>query len=164
MKQKVVIFDLDDTLYDEVDYIEKKKLKPYMGVELTLTKLLDMRCKLGMLTNGEEKVQMLKLKKLGLNKWFTKENIVTSEAIGSPKPQDGMYRHVMEQYPGAEFFYVGNNLEKDFVAANALGWVTICMMDNGRHIHPQDFTMKKEYLPKYRVRGISEIIKLIEDE
>ncbi len=164
MKTKVVIFDLDDTLYNEIDYIEKKKLTLYLGTELTLNKLQDMGCVLWMLTNGDQKIQWTKIKKLGLQKWFTKDNVLTSDVVGSEKPDDGMYRKIMEKHPNAEYYYVGNNIEKDFLPANNLGWVTVCMVDNGRHIHPQDFTMAKEYLPKFKIYGISEVIKFVEDE
>ncbi|MDO5446958.1 MAG: HAD-IA family hydrolase [Prevotellaceae bacterium] len=164
MRNKVVIFDLDDTLYNEVDYVEGKKLKPYMGVELTLQKLIDMGYKLGMITNGDMSTQKSKLKKLKLNKIFNSQNIIIPSKEEDMKPATGMYERVVAENPNAEYYYVGNNLEKDFLPANKLGWVTICMLDNGLHIHKQDFTLPKEYLPKFTIHGISEILKLIENE
>ena len=162
--KKVVIFDLDDTLYDEIDYVEGKKLKPYMGVELTLQKLIGMGCTLGMITNGDVSTQTSKLKKLKLNKIFNSHNIIIPNREEEMKPATGMYERVVAANPDSVFYYIGNNLEKDFLPANKLGWVTICMLDNGRHIHKQDFSLPKEYLPKFTVHGISEILKLIENE
>ena len=36
---KVIIFDLDDTLYNEIDYLEGRRISLFMGAELTLQKL-----------------------------------------------------------------------------------------------------------------------------
>ena len=160
---KVIIFDLDDTLYNEIDYLDGRRISLFMGAELTLRKLIDMGFVLGMITNGDTKTQMDKVKRLGLLRWILKENIITAEMVDSYKPEDGMYRLFMERYPDAQFFYVGNNLEKDFLPANNLGWTTVCMLDNGRHIHPQDFTLPRPYLPKLKIRGISEILKIVEE-
>lgn len=162
--KKIVIFDLDDTLYNEIDFVEGRKLKPYMGTELTLQKLCDMGCTLGMITNGDLNTQVTKLRKLKLTKWFSSNNIIYADREEFMKPATGMYEQVMKLFPDSEYYYVGNNLEKDFFPANKLGWVTICMLDNGVHIHKQDFTMAKEYLPKFSIHGISEVIKLIENE
>ena len=159
---KVIIFDLDDTLYNEVDYLEGRKLTLFPGTADVLTLLTEKGFVLGMITNGDTKTQMGKAEKLNLLRWFPRENIITAEMIGSYKPEDGMYRHFMKKYPGARFIYVGNNLEKDFLPANNLGWTTVCMLDNGRHIHPQDFTLPQEYLPQQRIHEMKELMNIIE--
>ena len=50
--------------------------------------------------------------------------------------------------------YVGDNTEKDFFAPNQLGWKTVCILNDGRNIHQQDFELKKEFLPKYKINDI----------
>ena len=86
---KVIIFDLDDTLYNEIDYMEGRKISLFMGTELTLQKLIDMGFVLGMITNGDTKTQMDKVKRLGLLRWIHKENIITAEMVDSYKPESG---------------------------------------------------------------------------
>ena len=36
------------------------------------------------------------------------------------------------------FTYVGDNLKKDFIAPYHLGWMTICLKDDGRNIHRKE--------------------------
>ena len=56
-----------------------------------------------------------------------------------------------------------NNFNKDFVAPNKLGWSTIGLLDDGRNIHKQNHNLSSEYLPKYFVKSLDDIIKIIKD-
>ena len=68
----------------------------------------------------------------------------------------------MDKYPKAEFSYVGDNLKKDFVGANALGWQTVCLLDDGRNIHKQEFEKYgEEYQPKVKINTLLELVNLI---
>lgn len=68
-----------------------------------------------------------------------------------------------EKYPNSElaFYYVGDNTEKDFLAPNDLGWTTVCLLDDGRNIHKQDFVVVDGYLAKYKIKNIVELLKVI---
>jgi putative hydrolase of the HAD superfamily len=92
---------------------------------------------LGLLTDGRSITQRNKIRSLGLDRWF--EEIVISDEFGSSKPSVANYRYFERRYPGRCYAYVGDNLAKDFVAPNALGWLTLCVKDRGQHIHPQVF-------------------------
>ena len=59
------------------------------------------------------------------------------------------------------FIYVGDNTKKDFLAPNELGWDSICIKDAGENIHPQNFNISEEYLPKFKVEDILEVINLV---
>lgn len=95
--------------------------------------------RIGLITDGRSVQQRNKIEALGLGKWIEEENIVISEEFGSEKPNVANYEYFMRRYPEChDFTYVGDNLKKDFIAPNALGWHTICLKDDGRNIHRQE--------------------------
>lgn len=187
---KVVVFDLDDTLYKECDYQSSGfsevcgKLESAFGVslkdkmtELRLNKSTDLfgdlcvflglpsavkeslvwlyrlhepqielspsvrsllqrisqTCRLVILTDGRSITQRLKLKALGL----LDLPAYISEDYGSEKPDPRRFEQIMDDFPASSYFYIGDNLKKDFLAPNSLGWVTICLRDDGRNFHSQ---------------------------
>ena len=85
--------------------------------------------------------------------------MVISEELGSEKPALANYTYFMERYPEChDFTYVGDNLKKDFIAPNTLGWLTVCLKDDGRNIHRQEVEDLEEGMrPKRRIEGLGEI-------
>jgi putative hydrolase of the HAD superfamily len=67
----------------------------------------------------------------------------------------------MACYPSSAYYYIGDNPAKDFQAPNHLGWTTICLLDDGRNIHPQDFTLSPQMLPQHIVPQLTEIENII---
>ena len=86
--------------------------------------------------------------------------MVISEEFGSEKPALANYTYFMERYPEChDFTSVGDNPRKDFIAPNALGWLTVCLKDDGRNIHKQDFTsITAQALPKKTIESLKELI------
>lgn len=214
MQKRVFIFDLDDTLYKEVDFlksayreiakrigipeaydimldnyrrgenafqtvIEECRL-PYTVEDLlaiyrnhvpeialnettvaTLDSLKGKGVKMGLMTDGRTITQRNKIKVLGLSRWIGENDILISEEFGYGKPDIHCYEYFMNRYPEAVFSYVGDNLSKDFVTANRLGWTTICLLDDGRNIFKQDFDIDESYLPKHKIFSINEVLSLI---
>lgn len=207
----VIVFDLDDTLYKEVSFVESgfKAIARHLGnlsfsdemmfswrdgknafeqlignhsltasieellsiyrthvptIELetsivaTLDALIANGKILGIITDGRSLTQRNKINALGLSRWFTDDNIIISEEVGSTKPDVRNYRFFMSKYPGKIYTYIGDNVTKDFVAPKSLGWQTICVKDNGQNIHSQDFNLNEEYLPDITINHIKEII------
>lgn len=130
-------------------------------VDELLQTLIDKGVKLGLITDGRELTQENKIKALGLDHYFDKDMIIISEVFGSEKPAFRNYEYFMEKYPEASFTYVGDNPKKDFVAPNLLGWNTVCLLDDGRNIHKQDFFMEAKYLPKQRISTLKELNSII---
>lgn len=204
----VVVFDLDDTLYHEVDYVfsgfasissvvresflahlkthfengirdplgatldnpeewlpEKSdlidKLRSHLPdiclrheVTELLRSLRQHSHPIGVLTDGRSQTQRNKIRALGLD--VLVDATVVSEEIGSEKPSEQNYRYFENQFPGKKYAYVGDNLNKDFVTPNRLGWMTVCVVNSGRNVHEQAFeSCAAAYLPKYAIPRLS---------
>ena len=46
------------------------------------------------------------------------------------------------------------------ITPNKLGWKTICLLDDGRNIHRQDFSCPEEYLPNVKIHTLKELLSL----
>ena len=215
---KVIVFDLDDTLYKEIDYLKSayKEIATFLQIEFnkpdsfdfmihiyeegknvfkelnayyTLTIPIDIYLKIyrnhfpylslnedaiktliqlkhqgyiiGLISDGRSVTQKNKIEALGLKKYLDKNLIVISEEFGYTKPDIRNYLYIQTAFPKSEYYYIGDNPKKDFIAPNSLGWETICLLDNGLNIHKQDFNIQEEYQPKYKVKALNEIIYLI---
>ena len=55
------------------------------------------------------------------------------------------------------YSYIADNTKKDFVTPNMMGWLTICLNDQGNNIHKQDFSLPNEFLPDIRVSSWQEV-------
>ena len=207
---KVICFDLDDTLYKEVDYLSSayreiakhaveqcknyaeckdtlivnahqsmlrayhegknafEELNELLGLHVsikdyltiyrehqpdislskdvvqTLDALHEQGKRIGLITDGRSLQQRNKIAALGLYRWMKEEDIII----------------FMKCYPESQdFTYVGDNLKKDFIAPNSLGWDTVCLKDDGRNIHKQEFeTTPFESLPKRFITKLSELL------
>lgn len=131
------------------------------NVLATLTVLQEKGFILGLITDGRSVTQRNKIEALGLERFFPNENIIISEEYGSEKPSEDNYKYFMGKYPSAQFAYVGDNLKKDFVTPNRLGWISICLLDNGENIHKQEFTMEKRYQPSFIVKKMEDIVAVL---
>ena len=221
MNNKSIIFDLDDTLYNEIDYLKsaykeiataltKKSLgvhsveniyndllffyvqkkdafqeiiikydfknifkedllnlyrNHYPSINLTaenrnlLQQLIAKGYKLGLITDGRSIQQRNKIKALNIEKYF--EYILISEEFGKEKPNQANYNYFVQLLGESSFFYVADNVNKDFISPNQMGWKTICLLDNGKNIHKQQFEISKVYLPHFKIQNLKEILNLI---
>ena len=221
MNNKSIIFDLDDTLYNEIDYLKsaykeiakaitknslcifneasvyndlfffytqkkdafqevivKYKLKNivkedllmlyrnhFPSINLTpenenLLKQLKLKgYKMGLITDGRSIQQRNKIKALNIEKFF--EYILISEEFGTEKPNAANFNYFADLLGDSSFFYVADNVSKDFITPNKIGWKTICLLDNGKNIHKQEFEISESYLPHFKVQNLKEILYLI---
>jgi putative hydrolase of the HAD superfamily len=205
MNPKTIVFDLDDTLIPEIDYLKSafqeiasytdpknknlynEMYKWYQNKEnvfLQLQKqyqnisILDLKNSyrnhipnfnpfsenrdllielknnghfLGLITDGFSVTQRNKIKALNIDTLF--DLIIISEEFGSVKPNPKNFE-VFNKFNTKEKYYIGDNTSKDFIAPNALGWTTICLLDNGKNIHMQDFNKELIYLPKIKIHNL----------
>lgn len=85
------------------------------------------RLRLGLITDGHAATQRNKFAALGVSRYFA--HVVFTDDLGRAnwKPSPLPFRDVMDRLgcAGDECVYVGDNPVKDFVAPNALGWLTV---------------------------------------
>ena len=138
--------------------------KPKIAMSEDVVKTLDSwnaeGSRLGLITDGRSVQQRNKIEALGLGRWIENEDVVISEEFGSKKPALANYEYFMKRYPEYhDFTYVGDNPRKDFIAPNSLGWMTICLKDDGRNIHRQDFVSSPaQALPKKTIESLKDLI------
>ena len=218
-KSSVVVFDLDDTLYKEIDFLksayrqiahlvsngDKREDEVYQvmldtylhggnafetvirkyevesldvpsmlaiyrnhqpnisldeDTRSTLEQLKSRGIILGIISDGRRTQQMNKVMALGLNRFVDDENIIINEDRERMKPDERSFRQFMDKYgPDAEFFYVGDNTDKDFIAPNKLGWTSVCLIDNGVNIHKQSFFALEGDRTPIQVSRIGELLE-----
>ena len=183
----VIVFDLDDTLYNEMEYLRSayseiaKSVNPdnwqqlfarmyslfrskadvfefvsstyqveksellhtyrthiprihlFNGVLETMDQIKAKKGKIGIITDGRKTTQRAKLKALAILDRIDK--IVISEEVGSEKPDERNYRIIEEAFTDCTYLYMADNLRKDFIAPNKLGWQTVGLVDNGLNMH-----------------------------
>lgn len=183
----VIVFDLDDTLYNELDYLksafysiaqnldpenhlslyscvfsiyrDKKdafeylssnynvskdylislyrnhipNIKPFDHVINTIHDIKKSEGNIGIITDGRKTTQLNKIKSLGIFNLIDK--IVISEEIGTEKPSIQNYKAIENYFNKKEYYYIADNLKKDFITPKAIGWKTIGLIDNGLNIH-----------------------------
>ncbi|MFH0736054.1 MAG: HAD family hydrolase [bacterium] len=113
---------------------------------------------LGLISDGYSVTQRNKIKALGIEGLF--DLIIISEEFGSEKPNEKNYS-VFHKFQSEHFYYIGDNLTKDFITPNKLGWITICLKDNGQNIHPQCFDMDPVYLPNIIINNLLELNQIL---
>lgn len=212
MSTTTIVFDLDDTLVKEIDFLKSAffeiansieaevsslyhqmlvwyfdnenvfqklvQLYPDLSMDLLkskyrhhqpnfekysyvkdfLSELKQNRYRIGLITDGFSITQRNKISSLGIGGLF--DLIVISEEFGSEKPNEENYK-VFHQFNSDTYYYVGDNLKKDFVTPNKLGWVTICLLDDGNNIHSQNFDIEEFYLPRHRIKVLHELLHYI---
>ena len=119
-----------------------------------LHRLRSARAVFSILTDGRSVTQRAKIAALGLQ---DAKHIIVSEEIGAAKPSTAGYEKIAASGPDADFVYVGDNPQKDFVAPNRLGWSTVMVMDRGTNIHPQTGAFDPVQLPRHRIRSLDDL-------
>lgn len=104
-------------------------------VEFFLATLKKNKVPMGLITDGRSVTQRNKLKALGIDQYF--EDVIISEEFGTSKPHPDNFLYFEKKYPGKRFYFIGDNTSKDFIVPLQLGWICICIKDNGQNIHAQ---------------------------
>ena len=133
---------------------------------LTLDRLKADGVLMGIVSDGRELTQWNKVKALGLTEWMDESCIIINSSSDCFKPNPYGYERFMSAVKAlinntdCSFTYVGDSLKKDFIWPKKNGWKTICLKDDGRNIHSQDFeNTSDEALPQRVVESIKEILE-----
>lgn len=209
IKDNALVIDLDDTLYNEIEYLKSSYIEIAKDIDSFLYKdiyekmfqlyqsgdnvfkylsdkykkksiqellelyrnhkpniklfdyvsdcldFLENEYSFAIITDGRSITQRNKIKALGLDHYLTK--IIISEELGSEKPNVENFKSVEEELKCKKYFYIGDNVKKDFITPKKMGWITICLMDNGYNIHKQNFNVDSQFLPDFYFNSWLEI-------
>lgn len=110
------------------------------------------------LTDGRSVTQRLKMKALGLSGLPA----FISEEWGDSKPGKIRFEAVQKKYKANDYWYIGDNPKKDFLAPNELGWMTVGLVGDQRNTHSQKTDgLPKDYFPKIWITSVDEIIGML---
>jgi putative hydrolase of the HAD superfamily len=116
---------------------------------------------LALLTDGFLPAQKLKVSALGIEKYF--KSIVYTEELGrqSWKPSPAGFERLLAQLDARPqtSAYIADNEEKDFIAPNKLGLVTIQVI-RPAHIHTSS-SLDPDAAARYKIKGIDKLLKLL---
>jgi putative hydrolase of the HAD superfamily len=218
--KKHVVFDLDDTLFKEIDFVnsaynfignyinlrysveindiilfvlKNKNLSlydeiisktninssefsletylnlyrfhfPNIKLSLQTKEILElirsMDYEISVITDGRSVTQRNKIKALGIDSFFKK--IIISEETGFTKLSPHNYKLIEDvNNDNFQLIYVGDNVFKDFLYPNRNGWETVCLLDDGKNIHNQSFDLEDFFLPKHKIKEISDLKNII---
>lgn len=122
---------------------------------------LETEYKLALLTDGFMPAQQLKVRALDIEKYF--QSIVYTEQLGREfwKPSPVGFEKIIKDLSvkGDECVYIADNLKKDFIAPNMLGFVTIQLIlpDKSHHDKAPDDTAK----PQHVISSITDLLPLL---
>ena len=218
MPNKVVVFDLEDTLYQEIDFLKsgyhavaddintslgvgdlyEEMMEAYQAGEKdvfqkvvddhrlaidksvltdiyryhipqislnsevkSVLEQLHTKYHLALITDGRLRTKRNIMMALGLSDYFAWADVYISDEVGYLKTAPYSFEKIMATYPDCHYMYVGDNPAKDFLVPNRLGWTTVCLLDKGLNIHPQDFTLPVDYLPQRKIKDITELLEIV---
>ncbi|MCC3359596.1 HAD family hydrolase [Bacillus sp. REN16] len=145
------------TIFHETYVTEQKNITLFPEVEELLNDLYNEGKQLGILTNGEEKHQLMKIKQLGLSRWIPTEMTFISGAIGHAKPKREVFDFIKQKLAldQTKTVYIGDNFEKDIIGAKQAGWQAIWM--NHRK---KDLPTYATFKPDKEVHSAKELLEL----
>lgn len=116
-----------------------------------------------LITDGRSATQRGKIKALGLERYFSPENIIISGETGADKNYPLPFLLAAERNPGeTERVYVGDNPAKDFRHPNLMGWRTIQLNDTANiNVHAQNIDAAPEYMAAQTINTLGELPGLL---
>ena len=154
---KLIIFDLDDTLYDRIGQLDEtyanlKDIKPFPDAIKVLKLITPPKI---LLSFGDPVIQEQKIDALGVRNFFKEIHICSD----SPKEKKEIIRYLMKKYKvtPAETLIVGDRIDSELRFGKLLGCITVRLL-HGKY---KDLKPKDEYeIPTYTIKRLGEVIKL----
>ncbi len=148
------IFQESCELYEQV---KLANIKPYAGIQETLSRLKAMGLRLAVVTDAFEANARARLAKVGLSNFF--EVFVSCDMTGTKKPAPDALLMALEKLGvgASEAVLVGDSLRRDIAPAKKLGMVTVYAAYGDRN-----FLEWKNVEADYVINDIKELIGIIE--
>jgi len=136
-------------------------IKLYDDVVPTL-QCLKRKYHLALITDGYLQAQRSKVRALNVERFF--EKIIYTDQYGKEywKPSRFPFQMVMEYFSaeGNECAYVGDNMEKDFIGPNRLGWLTVQIKRKERQYYENVFANDNQR-PQVSIDSLTALEKVL---
>ena len=158
---KVVILDLDDTLFNTSKYLKGPQPLPIEEIKLStearevLETIKDIH-QVYLVTAGDEAVQRRKVKALGIEKYFSRMCFVKTPEDKGKCFQQIRARHSENKLD--EFYVIGDRFDSEIVHGNKEGFRTIRIKQGSRK---EEASKDATQNPTHEVISISGILKYI---
>ncbi|HHW4413285.1 HAD family hydrolase [Citrobacter freundii] len=110
------------------------------------------------LTDGRTITQRNKINALCLQEFTA---YISEEFNNAEKPDPLRFELIQSFHSDCDYIYVGDNVNKDFITPNNLGWKTIGILDDGRNIHSQNKSISEQSRPHIWLQSILELKGII---
>lgn len=127
------------------------------STKLTLDIIKNNAKHVAIVTDGRELSQRQKLYSLGLSDW----PVFISESWDEIKPGEKRFKNIMKIMPASNFVYIGDNIKKDFITPNKLGWISVGLRDSGKNIHSQEVIVEQSYQPQVWINDLKELNSIL---
>ena len=132
------------------------------GAEEMLISLRSQGHHLGVISDGNLNTQSLKGEAVRISEYV--DHVIYTDVKGPTfwKPNPWSYQQMSEllMIDPKSMAYFGDNLSKDFLAPNTLGWKTVLYRCPGQ-VHADRVGPSEDYLPQFAVENYSQIVELV---
>jgi len=163
MKMKMdfeLVYELYDAFYEYV----LSSLKPYEGAVELLARIKEEGKSVVIVSDGVSLVRIQKLNQSGIGKYV--DHLVSSEEVGSEKPDEKPYKAAMlkADVNETECIFIGNNSKRDIAGAKRLGIISIRTdLDDNQNDKPKSSDEEADYTVK-SLSEIKDIIQTIDND
>lgn len=138
-----------------------RQLEPYEDAFEVLRRLAKVDIVRGIITEGLEIKQAMKLVRLRLDQFLTPHAIFISHQLGISKPNVKIYQRAcgdLNLKPG-ECMYVGDNPTTDIDPPNTIGMITVRMRREGRYRDEEGQSQ-----PDYEIQNFWDLLEILGDK
>jgi FMN phosphatase YigB (HAD superfamily) len=157
MSLRGILFDLDTTLIDrEISCEAAEEITPADGLHEVLAYFKNKGIPMGIVTNGDPRVQNYKIDKLGIREYV--ETIIISEEANTKKPAEGVFFLAIAglKLKPREILFIGHDPESDIMGSTDAGLIPVWIRRNREWA--RDYKR-----PKYIIDSLIELIYLFDD-
>jgi FMN phosphatase YigB (HAD superfamily) len=153
-KNKIVLFDIDYTLFDTQTFKNSSltKFSLYIEVLPVLESLVNI-AELGIFSKGNDIFQNIKLQETGIIKFFQEQNIHVFEN------KDINLKHVIEKYNSLKIYLIDDNLATLYNAKKNTPLVTTVWIKRGPFA--EDVSLLNNFIPDFVRDNLEEIVPIV---
>ncbi len=143
--------------------IFKEESTLYPEVYETLNLLKSNGLRMAVVSNGLEETLVANVEKWSLNRYFSKEELVTSDSAKSYKPAEKIFKHVLnlKETKPTEAVMVGDSLFTDIYGAKRIGMTGVYFKHTTPSFLSGQFSFNLKVKPDFVINNLKEVVKIV---